>query len=355
VRASRVQQGTETTSICNAYVRRLASARQPVRIGSIHAKTRSVKVFSERSRPGPRTKNPTFSNNDGCNKQKGLRAGPIHLKGLCSAEISPASPTLQELQFLLLLENRESVAIFHVLCRATIFWTMGTRRDRRGRTRTPFWISLALCIIASLERTAYSFSPSRRLHPCSYPPPNNHPRSSSSRFRFTSNLPGDGINSKNPSQESSESFINQHTNTTLIVVEKEDENVNLKPRTTARAPSTRTILEFAIPAIGIWLCGPLMSIIDTSGTYKVTAGASQFLQTYPNPVFIGSCGPYFGDSSTSCFKSSYCCYRLFCFLYGTKYTMPRDPFRHLSTPLSSHSLISIFFYSHFCTLEQPIL
>jgi hypothetical protein len=58
----------------------------------------------------------------------------------------------------------------------------------------------------------------------------------------------------------------------VVEEEKEDENRNVKPRTTARAPSTRTILEFAIPAIGIWLCGPLMSIIDTSGRYRFVVG-----------------------------------------------------------------------------------
>ena len=200
---------------------------------------------------------------------------------------------------------------------------MDTRRYRRGRRRTPFWVSLAFCFVASLKRTAHSFSPSQRLHPCSYPPiPNNYPRSSPSRFRLNSNLPGDGLNSEKPSQESPESSINQHANSTILVVEKED--VNVKPRTTARAPSTRTILEFAIPAIGIWLCGPLMSIIDTSGTYKFAAGALYFLQTDTNRIFIVSCGPHLGDSSTSCFKSSYCCYGLFCFLYGTKYTC-REP------------------------------
>lgn len=30
------------------------------------------------------------------------------------------------------------------------------------------------------------------------------------------------------------------------------------------APSVRKILKFAIPAIGVWLCGPLLSLIDTS-------------------------------------------------------------------------------------------
>lgn len=30
------------------------------------------------------------------------------------------------------------------------------------------------------------------------------------------------------------------------------------------APSTREIIKFAIPATGIWLCGPLLSLIDTS-------------------------------------------------------------------------------------------
>jgi hypothetical protein len=209
---------------------------------------------------------------------------------------------------------------------------MDTPRDRRGRRRPPSWVSLVFCVIAGLERTAHSFSPSQRLHARSYPPiAHKHPRSLSSRFFPSSNLPGVGWNSKKPSQESSESFIDQRTNKTLSVLEKEDENVNanvnVKPRTTARAPSTRTILEFAIPAIGIWLCGPLMSIIDTSGKYTFAVGALHFLQTDPNHIFMSSCGPHLRDSSTSCIKSSYCCNGLFCFLYGTRYIIWLDPFR----------------------------
>ena len=47
------------------------------------------------------------------------------------------------------------------------------------------------------------------------------------------------------------------------------------------APSVKKILEFAIPAIGIWLCSPLLSLIDTS-TVGLLCGTAQ--QAALNPA-----------------------------------------------------------------------
>ena len=68
------------------------------------------------------------------------------------------------------------------------------------------------------------------------------------------------------------------------------------------APTVRDILKFAIPAIGIWLCGPLLSLIDTSavgllsGTAQLAAlnpaitvtddGALLVVSTMHNPQFL---------------------------------------------------------------------
>jgi hypothetical protein len=41
------------------------------------------------------------------------------------------------------------------------------------------------------------------------------------------------------------------------------------------APSVRKILTFAIPAIGVWLCGPLLSLIDTSAVGLLSGTAQQ--------------------------------------------------------------------------------
>jgi len=37
-----------------------------------------------------------------------------------------------------------------------------------------------------------------------------------------------------------------------------------QPPSQFHVPSVRQILQFAIPAIGVWLCSPLLSMIDTS-------------------------------------------------------------------------------------------
>ena len=45
--------------------------------------------------------------------------------------------------------------------------------------------------------------------------------------------------------------------------------------TTMEAPSVKKILKFAIPAIGVWLCGPLLSLIDTSAVGLLSGTAQQ--------------------------------------------------------------------------------
>jgi hypothetical protein len=78
-----------------------------------------------------------------------------------------------------------------------------------------------------------------------------------------------------------------YQNVTLSIATKQESSeeppngIQSKPTTTTEAPSTRTILKFAIPAIGIWLCSPLMSIIDTS-TVGLIAGTAQ--QAALNPA-----------------------------------------------------------------------
>ena len=41
------------------------------------------------------------------------------------------------------------------------------------------------------------------------------------------------------------------------------------------APSVKKILKFAIPAIGVWLCSPLLSLIDTSAVGLLSGTAQQ--------------------------------------------------------------------------------
>ena len=54
-----------------------------------------------------------------------------------------------------------------------------------------------------------------------------------------------------------------------------------QPAVMLHAPSVRRILEFSIPAIAVWLCSPLLSVIDTS-TVGLCAGTAQ--QAALNPA-----------------------------------------------------------------------
>lgn len=63
---------------------------------------------------------------------------------------------------------------------------------------------------------------------------------------------------------------------------KENNNYNKEGLSTAiEAPTVKNIIRFAIPAIGIWLCGPLLSLIDTSAV-GMLSGTSQ--QAALNPA-----------------------------------------------------------------------
>ena len=58
----------------------------------------------------------------------------------------------------------------------------------------------------------------------------------------------------------------------------EDDNIIEKP--VPQAPDIRAIIKFAIPAIGIWLCGPLLSLIDT-GAVGILSGTAQLAALNP--------------------------------------------------------------------------
>jgi len=48
-----------------------------------------------------------------------------------------------------------------------------------------------------------------------------------------------------------------------------------EPATKIESPDVRKILKFAIPAIGVWLCGPLLSLIDTSAVGVLSGTLNQ--------------------------------------------------------------------------------
>lgn len=70
------------------------------------------------------------------------------------------------------------------------------------------------------------------------------------------------------------------TETVLVDADGEAEKTTPKPsavetETTIEAPSVKKILKFAIPAIGVWLCGPMLSLIDTSAVGLLSGTAQQ--------------------------------------------------------------------------------
>lgn len=74
----------------------------------------------------------------------------------------------------------------------------------------------------------------------------------------------------------------------IVILEPPTTVVPAEPRTTdldtpsvLEAPGVRKILRFAIPAIGVWLCGPLLSLIDT-GAVGLLGGTIQ--QAALNPA-----------------------------------------------------------------------
>jgi Na+-driven multidrug efflux pump len=69
-----------------------------------------------------------------------------------------------------------------------------------------------------------------------------------------------------------------------VVVTKDDDNTKMTKEEEEMhliTPSVMKILKFAIPAIGVWLCGPLLSLIDTSAV-GILSGTTQ--QAALNPA-----------------------------------------------------------------------
>jgi hypothetical protein len=153
-------------------------------------------------------------------------------------------------------------------------------RDGHERRKLNVWIILTFFFVAILGNTCHAFSPPQRIHFRSYPVL----KQPTVTFRLgDSNLQGDGSDSENASDHPEQQAIYQNATSSITVrQESSEESLNVEPPnviqskpTTTEAPSTRTILKFAIPAIGIWLCSPLMSIIDTSTVGLISGTAQQ--------------------------------------------------------------------------------
>lgn len=59
------------------------------------------------------------------------------------------------------------------------------------------------------------------------------------------------------------------------IVKKKEETTIAPPNPIIQAPSVPTLLKFAVPAVGVWLCGPLLSLIDTSAVGVLSGTAQQ--------------------------------------------------------------------------------
>lgn len=70
------------------------------------------------------------------------------------------------------------------------------------------------------------------------------------------------------SLETDPTFISDPTPETSLTIEP-------KPSFDREAPSISQILQFAIPAIGVWLCSPFLSMIDTSAVGLISGTAQQ--------------------------------------------------------------------------------
>jgi Na+-driven multidrug efflux pump len=77
------------------------------------------------------------------------------------------------------------------------------------------------------------------------------------------------------------STLAQQTTTLEISISSLDSQNSAAGMQTIEAPTTQSILRFAIPAIGIWICSPLLSMIDTS-TVGLICGTAQ--QAALNPA-----------------------------------------------------------------------
>ena len=210
-------------------------------------------------------------------------------------------------------------------------------RDGHERRKLSVRIVFTFFVVAILGKTAHTFSPPRRIHFRSYHVFLNQPKVP---FRFgASNLQDGGSDSENASDHTEQESIYQNATLSIAMnqgsseepLDIEPPNVIQSKPTTTEAPNTRTLLKFAIPAIGIWLCSPLMSIIDTS-TVGLISGTAQ--QAALNPAIAVT------DYSARC--------------------MVRKTYRAwTSTSSRATTLLTLYILSspssRFYILEQPIL
>lgn len=68
--------------------------------------------------------------------------------------------------------------------------------------------------------------------------------------------------------------IHQQNNNCTLPERSKTKNDNDKSNV-LEAPDVKKIILFAIPAIGIWLCGPILSLIDTSAVGLLSGTAQQ--------------------------------------------------------------------------------
>lgn len=62
---------------------------------------------------------------------------------------------------------------------------------------------------------------------------------------------------------------------TSSVDQPEQEALSVSSEVSVEAPSVQKIIRFAIPAVGVWLCSPLLSLIDTSAVGLLSGTAQQ--------------------------------------------------------------------------------
>ena len=80
------------------------------------------------------------------------------------------------------------------------------------------------------------------------------------------------------------SIVTGSSDSKSVVVTEDDDNTKMtkeEEEMSLITPSVMKILKFAIPAIGVWLCGPLLSLIDTSAV-GILSGTTQ--QAALNPA-----------------------------------------------------------------------
>jgi hypothetical protein len=74
------------------------------------------------------------------------------------------------------------------------------------------------------------------------------------------------------------SLVNEGANNVIStesnIPKPDDSSVAVTPED-IRVPSVKKIVSFAIPAIGVWLCSPLLSLIDTSAVGLLSGTAQQ--------------------------------------------------------------------------------